>query len=94
MHATFAEVLGTSAPPLPALVRLLDDEQAVVRQNSAVALGAHGTRSPLVVPALIHALADRDHDIRSVAADRLARTGPAAMSAAAPLARIVANKGV
>lgn len=95
VHATIAEALGTlgpnALPAAPALVRLLDDEHAIVRQNAASALGALGTRSPLVVPALIHALADRDHDIRGVAADGLTRIGPAAASAAAPLARIVAN---
>jgi hypothetical protein len=88
---THSERSARTLEAAPALVRLLDDEHASVRQSAASALGGVGTQSPLVIPALVHALDDEDHDVRAAAADGLARAGPAAASAAARLARIVST---
>ncbi len=94
--ATWAfEVLGPKArPAIPALVRLLNDKDTLVRINAACALGALGEAAPEAVPALIDVLsrssgpAPQAAALRDAAANALGRIGSAALPAIPHLAAL------
>ena len=74
-------VLGTNAPVLP-LVIALGDPERIIAGPAAAALGNIGRSA---VPELIHALNDRNSQVRSLACYALSIIGPDAGDAAAAL---------
>ncbi len=75
--------LGCAArPSVPALIRTaLWDENPAVRVEAAVALWKIDRKGPLVIPALIKALANNNEFICWMAADGLGQIGPEARQA-------------
>ena len=66
---------------VPALIDALADEDAYVRQNAALSLGACGRLAGDSVPALIRTLKDEDEAVRIRAAEALGRIGTNAKAA-------------
>ncbi len=74
-----------SRPALPALTRALRSPDALVRQQTALALGEMGAEE--AVPALIEALRDSEWSVRRQAAVALGKIGPPAHDAEPELVR-------
>jgi hypothetical protein len=70
-----AQALEKIGPPaLPALIQALQDEEGLVREAAAEALGAIG--DPQATPALIQALQDEEGEVRRAAAKALMKLPP------------------
>ncbi|MEX0712485.1 MAG: HEAT repeat domain-containing protein [Pirellulales bacterium] len=74
---------------IPALVAVLEDDDADVASMAAEALGAVGAATDVVVPSLAEALAHPDWVVRWSAAGALARIGPDARAADKALIRVI-----
>ncbi|MEX2118646.1 MAG: HEAT repeat domain-containing protein [Pirellulales bacterium] len=74
---------------IPALVAVLEDDDADVASMAAEALGAVGAATEVVVPSLAEALAHPDWVVRWSAAGALARIGPDARAADKALIRVI-----
>jgi len=98
---TQLQSLGTNA--IPPLVKGLNDANAQMRRNAALVLltlaGAYEEEQPSpekvnirgAMPALIKALADRDGDVRSWAAQALGEIGSDAKAAVSALVNLLKN---
>jgi HEAT repeat protein len=76
----------------PALIGLLDVDDAVTRRAAAHALGQ--IQDPRAVDALLQASSDREHSVRAAALDALAAFGPAvALFGAVGLMRVLEGEG-
>jgi HEAT repeat protein len=69
------------SPSVPALVTMLRDPDAELRQDAARALAKMGTDASRALPELIVALEDKDEEVRKEAARALGEIGPAASDA-------------
>lgn len=80
-------LLGASA--VPALIRVLESQDAELREKAADFLGSLGLAASQAVPALTAALADHYPDLAERAAWALGRIGPAAKSAVPALVALL-----
>ncbi|HVR73351.1 MAG TPA: hypothetical protein VMT52_03430, partial [Planctomycetota bacterium] len=80
-------LLGASA--VPALIRVLESQDAALREKAADFLGSLGLAASQAVPALTAALADNYPDLAERAAWALGRIGPAAKSAVPALVALL-----
>jgi HEAT repeat protein len=75
------EAVPDATPLVPALLVLLADADAEVRQHAAAALWRIGAAAAVAVPALVQALADSDKDVADQATGALGAIGAAAVPA-------------
>jgi HEAT repeat protein len=68
--------IGLDARAVPALIKALNNDQAVVRDFAADLLGEIGTEAATAVPALTKALEDPDEGVRASAADAIEKIAP------------------
>jgi HEAT repeat protein len=84
------EVEWTSQNIVPALVGLLHDEEAKIRERGALALcWVDRKSSPAAIPALVAVLVDPNERVRGNAASALTWHGPAAAAAIPALTRVL-----
>lgn len=73
---------GEKARLLPEFLRLMQDENAGVRNNAIIALRYYPEQAQVVVPVLVKALNDPSPPVGNLAADALKRIDPAAAAKA------------
>ena len=95
-RAVAAEFLGTfnseAKAAIPALTKLLVDEDRDVREHAAIALDKLDPDARATIPALMHFLKDADSRVRSQAAWTLGEFGPTAKPAIPTLVESLKDK--
>jgi HEAT repeat protein len=75
------------------LITFLKDQEPIVRQGVAAALGGLGEKAAAAVPVLIEALKDQEPDVRQHAAIALGNIGPQAKAAVPALIEALKDSG-
>ena len=99
MRLTVAEALAAIGPAaneaIPALITLLDDQDAGVRQSAVQAIGRIGPPAAMMaVEQLVLLLSGEELYVRMAAATALGRIGPAAQAALAPLRSLIDDPAI